>query len=120
MLKNKFTLIILILTLPQFAYANYEGNVFSINSHKIIKTKISSNSHTRITIKGDLIKEIIGDDNHLKIINTSSRNHLFIIPKIKDIKVINISLITDKNKAIDLKLELDDNANEVIIIEAEK
>lgn len=120
MIRNNFTLIILILSFSQFAFAKIENNVFVSDSNQIIKTKISTKSHTRITVENDLIKEIICDENLFKVINTSSRKHIFVIPKITDIKFINISLVTDKNKAIDLKLELDDNAKEVIIIEVRK
>lgn len=120
MTKNNFIILALAFFLANFAYASMEVSVFHLNSDKIIKAKITTKSHTRITVRGDLIKEIIGDESLFQIINTSSRNHIFICPKKADLKNINISLITDKNRAIDLELELDDDASKVIIIEARK
>lgn len=113
MLKTNCLCFLLIISGSIFASSQPKYFDVSMGS---IATDIGIKSHNRISIGGSIIKEIIGDESLYQIILSSSRNHIFIVPKSKEIPQINLTLITESNIVIDMYLRVVDENGKTIII----
>jgi len=99
-----FLLVFCSVSLKSFAGEAYQ--IMRALPNKRITAFVGSKSHNRISVEGDNIYQIIGDDRLYKIIYGAFRNHFFIVPKHNMVKEIYLSLVTDKNNALDLNLKV--------------
>lgn len=114
---KKIKYFILLSFFPSIIWANQN---FLIQERKRINAKIGNKSHNRISIRNDLVREVIGDENSYHIIYPAHRNQIFLLPKPQSKKLINLTIITESNITIDLALHINDDEGKIIIIEAKK
>lgn len=115
MLKNNCLCLLLLLSGSAFSWQDI--SYFTSIPNQPIEVNIGLKSHNRITIKGNFIKEIISDENLYQIILTSSRNHIFIVPKSIEVPIINLSLITESNIVMEFALRVVDEYGKTIIVD---
>jgi hypothetical protein len=119
MLRSKYAFLLLLLFQQPTIFAD-QSKKFSILQEGKINVQIGSKSHNRISFKGERIREIIGDERLYQIIYPTFKNHIFLIPKSDDIKLINLSIITESNLVLDLVLEVVQTSGKILNIEVSK
>jgi hypothetical protein len=93
------------------------AQIYSYKAYHRIKAYIGTKSQNRINFGNYGIKEIIGDDRLYQVIHDTQGHNLFIIPKTPAGEVIDITIVSNGNKAQDLSLKVIDDLGQTIVIE---
>lgn len=93
---------------------NYQNNYTILQDR--LKAKISGNSANRLQFGIMPIVQIVGDENKYKVVTDSRGTNIFIIAKVPNGEIIELSLINGAGLATDLELEVADIKGQVIII----